>query len=61
METELVKIPRNESQEAKRSFAAPIWKQYLIVTKRIFEQNWRSPSYIYSKLILVVSSSLVII
>ncbi|CAG88660.2 DEHA2F00154p [Debaryomyces hansenii CBS767] len=58
METELVKIPRDESQEAKRSFAAPIWKQYLIVTKRIFEQNWRSPSYIYSKLILVISSSL---
>ena len=58
METELVSLPRDESPEAKKSYATPIWKQYLIVTKRVFEQNWRSPIYIYSKVFLVVSSAL---
>ena len=58
MERELVKKPRDENPEAKKPFATPIWKQYLIVTKRVFEQNWRSPTYIYSKIFLVVTSSL---
>mmetsp|Transcript_5800 Transcript_5800/g.5746 ORF Transcript_5800/g.5746 Transcript_5800/m.5746 type:complete len:1502 (-) Transcript_5800:142-4647(-) len=58
MERELVSLPRDESPEAKKSYAAPIWKQYLIVTKRVFQQNWRSPTYIYSKLFLCISSAL---
>ncbi|CUM47289.1 unnamed protein product [Debaryomyces tyrocola] len=58
MERELVSLPRDESPEARKSYATPIWKQYLIVTKRVFEQNWRSPTYIYSKIFLVVSSAL---
>lgn len=43
-----------------REFAAPLWQQFLIVTRRVFQQSWRTPSYIYSKLILCITSSLFI-
>lgn len=33
-------------------FAAPFWQQYLATQKRVFEQYWRTPEYIYSKLLL---------
>lgn len=40
-------------------FAAPFSQQLLIVTKRVFQQYWRSPAYIWSKgFLLVVSVSL---
>ncbi|MCP8717949.1 MAG: pleiotropic drug resistance family ABC transporter [Asgard group archaeon] len=58
METELVKLPRDEDPEAKFKYAAPIWKQYLLVTWRTIVQDWRSPGYIYSKLFLAISSAL---
>ncbi|CCE81629.1 Piso0_002291 [Millerozyma farinosa CBS 7064] len=58
MEQELVKLPRDTSPESHKTYAAPIWKQYLIVTARVLEQDWRSPGYIYSKLFLTVTSSL---
>lgn len=60
METELSTLPRDESPESHKKYAAPIWKQYLIVSKRVLQQNWRTPGYIYSKLFLVVSSALFI-
>lgn len=31
-------------------FAAPVWEQTVMVTKRLFTQYWRSPSYLYGKL-----------
>ncbi|KIX10697.1 uncharacterized protein Z518_01781 [Rhinocladiella mackenziei CBS 650.93] len=43
-----------------REFAAPLWEQFLIVTERAFQQIWRTPSYIYSKLALCIGSSLFI-
>ena len=43
-----------------REFAAPFWTQMLEVQKRVFQQYWRSPSYIYSKVVLCVSSALFI-
>ncbi|CAD1812249.1 unnamed protein product [Candida parapsilosis] len=58
METELSKLPRDDDPEAKYTYAAPLWKQYLIVTWRTIVQKWRSPGYIYAKVFLVVSSSL---
>jgi len=58
MELELVKKPRDESAESHKKYAAPVWKQYLIVSHRAIQQNWRSPGYIYSKLFLAISSSL---
>jgi ATP-binding cassette subfamily G (WHITE) protein 2 (PDR) len=43
-----------------REFAAPFGAQYWLVQKRIFEQYWRTPSYIYSKLILCAATGLFI-
>ncbi|CZR67657.1 probable ABC1 transport protein [Phialocephala subalpina] len=39
-------------------FATPLWQQLLVVTRRVFQQSWRTPSYIYSKLGLCIASSL---
>lgn len=52
----------NESPDSGlcNEFAAPLWDQFLIVTKRVFQQSWRSPSYIYSKLSLCIVTSLFI-
>jgi ATP-binding cassette subfamily G (WHITE) protein 2 (PDR) len=59
METELPKIaPVETTEEDLKTFAIPVWKQYLLVTKRVFEQYWRTPSYIYSKVLLAVISAL---
>ncbi|KAK8866202.1 hypothetical protein IAR55_001353 [Kwoniella newhampshirensis] len=41
-------------------FAAPFGTQFVVVLRRVFEQYWRTPSYIYSKLFLAVSSALFI-
>ncbi|EXJ55394.1 ATPase [Cladophialophora yegresii CBS 114405] len=41
-------------------FAAPFWQQYLETQKRVFEQYWRTPTYIYSKLILCCLTGLFI-
>ncbi|KAI1372155.1 ATP-binding cassette transporter [Hypoxylon crocopeplum] len=43
-----------------REFAAPFWQQFLIVTQRVFQQSWRTPSYVYSKLCLCVATTLFI-
>ena len=59
MEAELSKLPRDNDPEALLKYA-PLWKQYLLVSWRTIVQDWRSPGYIYSKLILVISSSLFI-
>ncbi|CAI6091693.1 unnamed protein product [Clonostachys chloroleuca] len=45
---------------AYAEFAAPLWDQLLVVTTRAFEQYWRTPSYIYSKLSLCICVSLFI-
>ncbi|CAK7891667.1 pleiotropic ABC efflux transporter of multiple drugs Cdr1p [[Candida] anglica] len=58
MERELVKLPVDDSPDAHKKYAASLWKQYLIVTWRVLQQNWRTPTYIYAKLFLVISSSL---
>lgn len=41
-------------------FAAPLSQQFLVVTERVFQHTWRSPSYIYSKLLLCITTSLFI-
>ncbi|KAL2431395.1 ABC multidrug transporter C [Exophiala dermatitidis] len=43
-----------------REFAAPFWEQLVEVQKRVFQQYWRTPSYIYSKLSLCIASGLFI-
>ncbi|KAL1628660.1 ATP-binding cassette transporter snq2 [Neofusicoccum ribis] len=44
--------PRQEGQA--REFAAPVWLQTTMLTKRIFIQHWRDPSYLYGKLFVSV-------
>ncbi|GMM38369.1 ATP-binding cassette multidrug transporter [Saccharomycopsis crataegensis] len=58
METELSKLPVNDDPEKYKTYAASFSKQYLLVTQRVFQQTWRTPSYIYSKLLIAVASSL---
>ena len=58
MEVELSKLPVEQIPDAHKKYAAPIWKQFLIVLERVLIENWRSPLYIYSKILLVVSTSL---
>ncbi|KAH6984470.1 ATP-binding cassette transporter [Ilyonectria sp. MPI-CAGE-AT-0026] len=41
-------------------FATPLWYQFRVVAQRVFQQTWRTPSYIYSKLVLCTVTSLFI-
>ncbi|CAD6443675.1 339b4420-3913-482d-a280-59f71fd02a79 [Sclerotinia trifoliorum] len=45
---------------SKDEFAMPFTIQLLEVTKRVFQQYWRTPGYVYSKLVLGVASALFI-
>jgi ATP-binding cassette subfamily G (WHITE) protein 2 (PDR) len=51
---------KREDKAAYREFAAPFGQQLIATTKRVFQQYWRTPSYIYSKIILCVSSAIFI-
>ncbi|KAM9939518.1 hypothetical protein OXX80_001000 [Metschnikowia pulcherrima] len=58
METNLSKLPVKTNAENTKSYAAGFFTQYMLVTKRVLEQNWRSPVYTYNKLFLTIISSL---
>ncbi|CAK4009804.1 ABC transporter [Lecanosticta acicola] len=47
-------------KESYREFAAPFGEQLWAVSQRVFQQYWRTPSYIYSKLALCTASALFI-
>lgn len=47
-----------EGQQNNGEFAMPFRYQMRYVTHRVFQQYWRTPSYIYGKFFLVVASSL---
>lgn len=69
-ELENIKVTRSEQpsesatgendKDSYREFAAPFAAQLLEVNKRVFQQYWRTPSYIYSKLALCLGSALFI-
>ncbi|KAL6452013.1 CDR3 Opaque-specific ABC transporter CDR3 [Candida maltosa Xu316] len=44
--------------ESKKSYASPLWKQYTLVLHRLFQQYWRTPTYIYSKFAMAILCSL---
>ncbi len=44
---------RDDDPAAYKEFAAPLGRQYVEVQKRVFQQLWRSPVYIWSKMALV--------
>ncbi|KAK8045403.1 hypothetical protein PG993_005427 [Apiospora rasikravindrae] len=41
--------PDKLSKEQELEFAAPVWLQTTELTKRMFRQHWRDPSYLYGK------------
>lgn len=45
---------------AYREFAAPLWDQLLVVCHRVFQQYWRTPSYLYAKFTLCCAVALFI-
>lgn len=51
---------RKEDKASYREFAAPFGVQMKEVTFRVFQQYWRTPSYIYAKTTLCVMSSIFI-
>ncbi|KAK6505277.1 hypothetical protein TWF481_007186 [Arthrobotrys musiformis] len=50
----------DEIASSHREFAASFTAQLLQVLKRLFQQYWRTPSYIYSKVLLAVGCSMLI-
>jgi ATP-binding cassette subfamily G (WHITE) protein 2 (PDR) len=50
----------SENAEAHSEFAMPFTSQLYEVTIRVFQQYWRTPGYIYSKILLGVASALFI-
>lgn len=59
MERELPKKPIDTSEEHSE-FSTSLPYQYMLVTKRLMQQYWRTPSYLWSKLILTVISQIFI-
>jgi ATP-binding cassette subfamily G (WHITE) protein 2 (PDR) len=57
MENELVELPYDNTV-SQEEFAAPLRVQLVLVTLRVLQQYWRTPSYIWAKLFLASSSSL---
>ncbi|KEY68896.1 hypothetical protein S7711_03828 [Stachybotrys chartarum IBT 7711] len=49
-----------EEADSHKEFASPLWSQFLVVSQRVFQQYWRTPSYIYSKAILCIAVGLFI-
>lgn len=55
---------QNKDQEKSKSevkaeyaeFASPLWKQFIVVLTRVWQQHWRTPSYIWSKAALCALS-----
>jgi len=60
LKTEGAANAATQDTESYREFAAPIGDQLRIVTTRVFQQYWRTPSYIYSKAALVIQVGLFI-
>jgi ATP-binding cassette subfamily G (WHITE) protein 2 (PDR) len=52
--------PSEENIGSHSEFAMPFTQQLVAVTSRVFQQYWRTPGYIYSKLLLGVASALFI-
>ncbi|KAL7624981.1 ATP-binding cassette transporter snq2 [Parahypoxylon ruwenzoriense] len=45
---------RDPTKEQPREYAAPVWVQTVELTKRMFRQYWRDPSYLYGKFFVSV-------
>lgn len=52
--------PPTSDDQSYREHAAGFWTQLYLVTHRVYQQYWRTPSYIYAKAALCVSIALFI-
>ena len=52
--------PEHEEAGAHAEFAMPFTTQLAVVTRRVFQQYWRMPSYVFSKFVLGTMSGLFI-
>ncbi|TLS21522.1 uncharacterized protein PpBr36_10217 [Pyricularia pennisetigena] len=52
--------PPTQDKASYREFAAPFHQQVFAVTHRVFQQYWRTPSYIYAKTALCAVTALFI-
>ena len=53
-------VEGSDTKEGHSEFAMPFSTQLFHVTKRVFQQYWRTPSYIWGKFILGIASALFI-
>ena len=53
MNAEREKIPQ-KARDSQHEYASPIWLQITMLTRRMFTQHWRDPSYLYGKLFVAV-------
>ncbi|CAL9735807.1 pleiotropic ABC efflux transporter of multiple drugs [Monosporozyma servazzii] len=60
MEKELPNRTEEASEEAKKQFATTLLYQCGLVSHRLVQQYWRSPSYLWSKFILTIFNQLFI-
>lgn len=60
LKEELSDKPEDDDPKSLREYAAPFGQQFVAVTARVFEQYWRTPSYLYSKAALCTLSGLFI-
>ncbi|OQE13527.1 hypothetical protein PENFLA_c046G06969 [Penicillium flavigenum] len=58
MKKELSKKPVPVRAAGYGEFAMPIWYQFLVCSQRMFQQYWRSPSYLYAKVLSCTASPL---
>jgi ABC-type multidrug transport system ATPase subunit len=56
MKKELSKKPVPVRAAGYGEFAMPIWYQFLVCSQRMFQQYWRSPSYLYAKVLTCTAS-----
>ncbi|TEA10397.1 ZEB2-regulated ABC transporter 1 [Colletotrichum sidae] len=54
------KLSEADAAASYREFATSLYDQFFIVTRRVFQQYWRTPSYIYAKAVLCCSVALFI-
>ena len=60
MQTELSVKPRSVDAHGDLEFAVPFRQQLAVCTKRVFEQYWRTPTYIWSKALLCTANALAV-
>ncbi|KAG8532824.1 uncharacterized protein KY384_002702 [Bacidia gigantensis] len=60
MKRDLSKLPAEDDPASLREFAESFTTQLLAVQNRVFQQYWRTPYYLYSKLLLCLATAIFI-